>query len=97
MQAGFGLLECGSIRAKNAKSILIKNLFDSVVGMVGFWLVGFAFAYGDVNEFIGYNKRYFATNGFEDIEVDNYLLWIYQASFAATAATLVSGSLAERC
>jgi len=91
------LLECGSIRAKNAKSILIKNVFDSVVGMVGFWFVGYAFAYGDVNEFIGYNKDYYATAGFEKILPDNYLIWTYQASFAATAATIVSGALAERC
>jgi Amt family ammonium transporter len=48
MQCGFALLECGSVRKKNASSILIKNLFDACVGYCGFWLVGYAFAFGDV-------------------------------------------------
>ena len=95
---GFALLECGSVRAKSAKSILIKNMFDAVVGFVGFWLIGYSLAYGDVKYFIGGgDPNYYATNGFENIEADKYLDWIFQAAFAATAATIVSGSLAERC
>ena len=77
MQTGFGLLECGAIRAKNAKSILIKNVFDSVVGFLGWWLLGFGFAFGNPKEFIGHDPLYFATSGFEKIPADNYLVWIF--------------------
>ena len=57
-QAGFAYLECGSVRSKNATNILIKNLLDALFGALSYWLVGFAFAYGDdnheySNEFIG--------------------------------------------
>mmetsp|Transcript_36631 Transcript_36631/g.35415 ORF Transcript_36631/g.35415 Transcript_36631/m.35415 type:complete len:235 (+) Transcript_36631:76-780(+) len=98
MQMGFAMLECGSIRAKNAKSILIKNMFDAIVGFIGFWVIGYALAFGNVDYFIGGNNGdYYAASGFERLEADNYLIWVFEASFAATAATIVSGSLAERC
>ena len=49
MQSGFALLECGSIREKNAQGILLKNIFDSCVGCLGFWLIGYGIGYGDYN------------------------------------------------
>lgn len=49
MQSGFALLECGSIREKNAQGILLKNIFDSCVGCLGFWLIGYGIGYGDPN------------------------------------------------
>ena len=76
MQSGFAMLECGSIRAKNAKSILIKNMFDTVIGMIGFWLIGYGIAYGNPKEFIGLDGNYFASSGFERLEEDNYLKWV---------------------
>jgi ammonium transporter, Amt family len=97
MQAGFALVETGCVRQKNAQSILIKNVFDSAVGCVGFYLIGYAFAFGNVNYFIGYGPKYFAASGFSELAFDNYKWWIFQYSFAATSATIVSGSLAERC
>jgi Amt family ammonium transporter len=97
MQSGFALVEVGSVRAKNAQSILIKNCFDSAVGCIGFWLVGYAFAFGNVKYFIGFDPKYFAASGFASMPTDNYKWWIFQYSFAATSATIVSGSLAERC
>lgn len=96
MQCGFALLECGSVRQKNATSILIKNLFDACVGCIGFWLVGYAFAFGDVKSFIGGSPDFFASSGFEKMPEDHYLLWIFHFAFASTSATIVSGSLAER-
>lgn len=48
MQSGFALVEVGSVRHKNSQSILIKNLCDSAIGCLGFWLIGYAFAFGDV-------------------------------------------------
>jgi Amt family ammonium transporter len=96
MQCGFALLECGSVRQKNSTSILIKNLFDACVGCIGFWLVGYAFAFGDVKSFIGGSPDFFASSGFEKMPEDHYLLWIFHFAFASTSATIVSGSLAER-
>ena len=53
MQAGFGFLEAGSIRAKNATNILIKNYADLCMGGISFWLTGYSFAFGEHNPFIG--------------------------------------------
>ena len=53
MQAGFGFLESGSIRAKNATNILIKNYADLCMGGIAFWLTGYSFAFGEHNPFIG--------------------------------------------
>lgn len=99
MQTGFAMVEVGCVREKNAHNILIKNLFDATAGAIAWWLVGFGFAFGQSGEkggFIGGNKDYFAASGFENYKDNLYLSWIFQFSFAATATTIVSGSLAER-
>ena len=98
MQLGFALIETGSVRFKNSQNILIKNLFDACNGALAFWLVGFGWAYGREKEggFIGTDGRMFASSDFDRLEKNYYLLWIFQYSFAATSATIVSGSLAER-
>jgi Amt family ammonium transporter len=71
MQLGFALVECGSIRFKNANSILIKNLFDACVGCVAWWLLGFGFAFGNVDGgFIGTDGAYFVCSGLEDLPFD---------------------------
>ena len=72
MQAGFALVETGSVRHKNAQSILIKNVFDSAIGCIGFYLVGYAFAFGNVQYFMGFDTRFFAASGFWEMETDNY-------------------------
>lgn len=92
MQPGFALLECGAVRSKNATNILVKNMLDAFIAGVAYWLFGWAFAYGEGNSFIGYGS--FAIH---DLEEDKYATWFFQYVFAATAATIVSGSLAERC
>nr|KAG5700295.1 hypothetical protein BaRGS_002641 [Batillaria attramentaria] len=91
MQCGFAFLEAGSVRSKNSTNILIKNLFDSFVAGVAYWLFGYAFAFGDGNLFIGYT--YFASAGMPGVK---YAEFFFQYVFAATAATIVSGALAER-
>jgi len=97
MQLGFAFLECGSIRYKNANSILVKNLFDVCVGCCAWWLLGFGFGFGDVNGgFIGTNPAYFACSGLEDLPIDMYISWVFHFAFASTSATIVSGALAER-
>ncbi|KAL7572408.1 hypothetical protein ACA910_006588 [Epithemia clementina (nom. ined.)] len=96
LQAGFGLLEVGSVRRKNAKNIMLKNTMDAAVSALAYWAVGFAFAYGTSNNgFIG-NSRYFLMD--EDGEdFEDYVNWFFQWVFAGTTATIVSGAVAERC
>ena len=98
MQLGFALVENGSVRAKNSKNILIKNLFDACAGALAFWLIGYGFAMGHKEKggFIGDDKDMFAGSGAKDQADNYYLAWIFQFSFAATSSTIVSGSLAER-
>ena len=92
MQAGFAMVETGLTRAKNANNILMKNLMDFSAGAVAFWAVGWAFMYGaSVGGFIGTNQFFLSGAGssmFRD--------WMFQVVFAATAATIVSGAMAER-
>ncbi|KAL7568902.1 hypothetical protein ACA910_015549 [Epithemia clementina (nom. ined.)] len=96
LQSGFGLLEVGSVRRKNAKNIMLKNTMDAAVSALAYWAVGFAFAYGTSNNgFIG-NSRYFLMD--EDGEdFEDYVNWFFQWVFAGTTATIVSGAVAERC
>ena len=102
MQCGFAMLEAGSVRAKNTQNILLKNFLDAALGTLIWWAIGFAFAYGEggalPNPFIG-GRHFFGINMIEedDTEGAGYASWFFQWSFAATAATIVSGSVAERC
>ena len=100
MQLGFALVENGTVRSKNSKNILIKNLFDACAGALAWWLVGFGLAFGQTGEgggFIGTDHRLFAASGFHEFSDKNYyVVWMFQFSFAATSSTIVSGSLAER-
>ena len=92
MQCGFGFLEAGAVRSKNTTNILMKNLMDSAIAALSYWLFGWAFAYGaDGNAFIGYDN--FAL---EDKDETLAAAWFFQFVFAATAATIVSGAIAER-
>ena len=52
-QTGFALVEVGNVRMKNTKNILMKNMLDACVGAISFWLIGYAFAFGKDNAFIG--------------------------------------------
>mmetsp|Transcript_28274 Transcript_28274/g.72706 ORF Transcript_28274/g.72706 Transcript_28274/m.72706 type:complete len:447 (+) Transcript_28274:359-1699(+) len=91
MQCGFALLEAGSVRAKNTKNILLKNVLDACVGAILWYLVGYPLAYGkDSGKFIGTTWDIISGCG-------DYSAWMFQWAFAATAATIVSGAVAERC
>ena len=93
MQCGFALLEAGSVRSKNTVNILIKNMLDCLIGGVSYWATGWGVAYGkNGNGFIGLSD-YFAYK----MDHGNYPIWFFQFVFAATTATIVSGSIAERC
>ena len=91
MQAGFAMVETGLTRAKNASNILMKNLMDFSVGAIAYWAVGWAFMYGVSSGFIG-TSQFFLVNADSSVFRD----WMFQVVFAATAATIVSGAMAER-
>lgn len=97
MQAGFALVESGFTRAKNTGNIIMKNLMDFSAGSLVYWAVGFALMFGAGNAFIG-SKGFFLADSFAHLGLDIPLVgfWLFQAVFAATAATIVSGAMAER-
>ncbi len=94
MQAGFAMLEAGFCRAKNAVNLMMKNLMDFSMGSLAFMAVGFALMFG------ADKWGLFGTTGWflhgADYDVGRYLLYMFQVVFAATAATIVSGAVAER-
>eukprot|EP00039_Didymoeca_costata_P008384 m.111365 g.111365 ORF g.111365 m.111365 type:complete len:479 (-) comp14058_c0_seq1:100-1536(-) len=93
MQAGFSLLEAGSVGPTTVVNILFKNFADTILGAICFWAFGYAFAYGDnpSYSFIG-DSKYFL----QHVSLCEYSQWFYQWTFAATATTIVSGSMAGR-
>ena len=94
MQAGFAMVETGFTRAKNAVNILMKNLMDFSVGTIAFFLVGFGLMFGETNGIFG--TTLFGLSGVEPGTDWNWTFLIFQTVFAATAATIVSGAMAER-
>ncbi len=94
MQPGFAMVEAGFTRAKNTANILMKNFLDYSVGSLFFWLVGFSIMFGtDLGGFIGLPDLFFSGSYGNDVD---YAMLIFQTVFAATAATIVSGAVAER-
>jgi Amt family ammonium transporter len=95
MQLGFSLVESGFTRSKNTTNILMKNLLDFSTGSLLFWLTGFGLMFGpDIAGFIG-TLDVAGYAGWEgDIPREAYL--VFQTMFCATAATIVSGAVAER-
>ena len=93
MQAGFAMVEAGFVRAKNATNILMKNVLDCCVGGIVFWAVGYGLAYGVSGDSA---PGLFGDGTFFLNDFSAYASWIFQFAFAATAATIVSGAMAER-
>ena len=101
MQAGFALCEAGLTRAKNTGNILMKNMMDFCIGTPCYWLVGFGLMFGSTAPIIGrLDPMIRGIYGPENTVVPQAMpLWcyvIFQTVFCATAATIVSGSMAER-
>ena len=97
MQPGFALVEAGFIRTKNTANVLMKNLIDFMFGSILFWFIGFGLMFG-VGGFVG--TPHFFNLDIMDKVIDNGLpiegFLIFQTVFCATAATIVSGAMAER-
>jgi Amt family ammonium transporter len=97
MNAGFGMLETGFCRQKNAVNILTKNLLVFALATLSFWAIGFALMFGgSAGGFLG-TSGWFLTGdpeAFAPLTISVFFL--FQAAFAGTAATIVSGAVAER-
>ena len=102
MNAGFGMLEAGFCRQKNAVNILAKNLIVFAIATLAYWAVGYALMYGDGNPFIGTSGFFFSGDPLPygddpyPAAVPPAIAFLFQVAFAATAATIVSGAVAER-
>ncbi len=95
MQPGFALVEAGFTRSKNTANILMKNLMDFSIGSLIFWFIGYTLMYGeDVGGFVGKISLFFGSNEINGVPDKASLM--FQTVFAATAATIVSGAVAER-
>ncbi len=93
MQPGFALVEAGFTRTKNTANILMKNLLDFMLGSLLFWTVGFGIMFG-AGGFIGMPHLFNLNFYHSQLPVEGFL--IFQTVFCATAATIVSGAMAER-
>ena len=92
MQAGFMCLESGLSRSKNSINVALKNITDFGIAVVVFWAFGFALMYGTSVSGLFGNKFFFFTT-----KVAGYQTYfVFQAMFVATAATIISGAVAER-
>ena len=96
MQAGFALVEAGLTRAKSVANIMMKNLMDFCAGVIAFFAVGYAIAFGAGNGFFGTTGWFLGDGAFQYGTLTVPVTFIFQAAFAATAATIVSGAMAER-
>ncbi|MGE9294245.1 MAG: ammonium transporter, partial [Puniceicoccales bacterium] len=97
MQAGFAMVEAGLTRSKNASNIMMKNLMDFSVGAIAFWAIGYSLMYGSDGAFIGWSKDLlFLGSANAGGDMSESASWLFQVVFAATAATIVSGAMAER-
>ncbi len=94
MQAGFAMVETGFTRAKNAGNIIMKNLMDFSLGTLVFWFVGFGLMFAGDGPFVG-GLDFFVQNDYSS-SIPTSAFVIFQTVFCATAATIVSGAMAER-
>lgn len=94
MQAGFAMVETGFTRAKNAGNIIMKNLMDFAVGTLVFWFIGFGLMFAGNGPLVGGLDLFLRGNYASSIPSSAFI--IFQTVFCATAATIVSGAMAER-
>ena len=98
MQCGFAMVEAGFTRAKNVGNITMKNLMDFCIGTPIFWIIGFGIMFGSSSAIFG-GIDLFTRGDYSAVTPDGvpfYAFFIFQTVFCATAATIVSGAMAER-
>ncbi len=100
MHLGFTLVETGFTRSKNTVSIIMKNMSTVIIGSLAFLIIGFTLAFSGDGTFIGGLDHIFirdiSTNVWEGLTIPGIVFFLFQMMFAATAATIVSGAVAER-
>ncbi len=102
MNAGFAMVEAGMCRQKNAVNILAKNLFVFALAVTAYWFVGYSLMYGDALAagWLYFNGLFFDPSVSPELISEAGLVptvdFLFQAAFAGTAATIVSGLVAER-
>jgi Amt family ammonium transporter len=96
MQAGFGMLEAGLVRTKNAANVLTKNVLDFSFAALGYFIFGYAIMYGTEGLLVGTEGWFLfgVTSPVEGVPVEAF--WLFQVVFAGAAATIVAGAVAER-
>ena len=90
MQCGFAMVEAGFTRSKNTGNITMKNLMDFCIGTVAFYLLGYNILCGD-GKFVGWGL-----NPLKNFGTTDWSNFVFNLVFCATAATIVSGAMAER-
>lgn len=96
MQAGFTLVEVGFTRSKNAGNIIMKNVMDLCIGSLLFWAVGYGIMYGSDVIMGGFFRSSPSDQGYFFFSATDWYNLFFQTVFCATAATIVSGAIAER-
>ena len=96
MQAGFAMLCAGAVRTKNVQNTMLKNLLDACGAAVAYFSVGYAFSFGGGDP-TSSNKTFVGNTNFFLMDVNNLAFWLFQYAFSAASATIVAGTLAERC
>ena len=96
MQAGFTLVEVGFTRSKNAGNIIMKNVMDLCIGSIMFWAVGYGIMYGSDLVLGGFFRSSPSDQGYFFFTATDWYNLFFQTVFCATAATIVSGAIAER-
>eukprot|EP00580_Thalassiosira_gravida_P013441 CAMPEP_0201682522 /NCGR_PEP_ID=MMETSP0494-20130426/51660_1 /ASSEMBLY_ACC=CAM_ASM_000839 /TAXON_ID=420259 /ORGANISM="Thalassiosira gravida, Strain GMp14c1" /LENGTH=604 /DNA_ID=CAMNT_0048166281 /DNA_START=111 /DNA_END=1925 /DNA_ORIENTATION=- len=102
MQTGFAMICAGCVRINNVQNTLLKNLLDACGASLGFYTVGYAFAFGGYNSsssssYGETSTTFIGKENFFLMGVENDSFWLFQFAFCATSATIVAGTLAERC
>lgn len=97
MHAGFAMVEVGFTQSKNAVNIIMKNFVTVSVGVICYYLIGFGLMYGgDVAGIVGTSMFGLMNVPTEFAGISFNIFFFFQAIFAATCATIVSGAMAER-
>lgn len=96
MQAGFAMVCAGAVRKKNVQNTMLKNLLDACGAAVAYFTVGYAFSFGGMDR-LSPDKSFMGTENFFLMNVDDLGFWLFQYAFSAASATIVAGTLAERC
>jgi Amt family ammonium transporter len=96
MQAGFAMVCAGAVRTKNVQNAMLKNLLDACGASLAFFSIGYALGFGGM-EPESSKKTFVGHSQFFLMDVDDYAFWLFQYAFSAASATIVAGTLAERC